>query len=151
MTTRECRGAHPTVLLIAVLLLAVCANAGAGCNSGTRDPAGAGGTSGSGGAGGTGSPSACPGTLNGSCRYNSGSNCNEYAGLTATELDPIERDCEGDNLGTWTAGRACDRTGSIGGCRVLEAPFCRVGWEFMGAAAEAMSDCIDDGGTWITP
>ncbi len=48
MSTRESWGAHPTLMLIA-LLLVVCANAIAGCSSGTDDPTGAGGTGGSGG------------------------------------------------------------------------------------------------------
>ena len=130
--------------LVALLLVA-------GCNSGTRDPAGAGGSGGSGGAGGSGNASVCGGALNGSCRYNNGSNCFEYAGLSASEVDPIERDCEGDNLGTWTARGACNRSGAVGGCSVGEGTVCRVQWDYDGTAADLMSDCAEDEGTWITP
>src|SRR5262245_50261856 len=130
--------------LVALLLFA-------GCNSGTRDPAGAGGSGGSTGAGGSGNTSVCGGALNGACQRKNASDCFEYAGLSAAQADPIERTCEEDNLGTWTAGGACNRSGAIGGCSTGEETLCRVQWAYDGVAADLMSDCADDMGTWITP
>ena len=135
------------VALVALLLVA-------GCNSGTRDPAGAGGTGGSGGAGGAAgseSPNACPGILNGSCRQTNGSSCYEYGGLAAAEVGPVASGCGGDSFGMWTAGSACNRSGALGGCREVEGTKCVVLWKYEGTAADAMSDCADRDGTWITP
>jgi hypothetical protein len=131
-------------VLIALLLVA-------GCDSATRDPAGAGGTGGSGGAGGSGNPSSCSGTLNGSCRNNNDIECREVTGLPATALSAVEAACEEDDIGTWTPGSACDHTGAPGGCRRVNDTVCDVLWRFEATAAESMSQCADDGGTWIAP
>ena len=168
MVTRESHGANPTLMVIA-LLLVVCANAVAGCNSGTGDPAGAGGTGGSagaggaggsgsaggtggsGGAGGAGPPSACAGTLNGSCRRNNGIDCAEYTDLSASMLNTIELACGNDNIGTWTANSACDRSAAVGGCREMLGTACQVYWTYTGTAADAMSECAGDMGSWVNP
>jgi hypothetical protein len=150
MMPRRSRGANPTLLLLAVLLV-VCVNAVAGCNSGTRDPAGAGGTGGSGGAGDSGNAGACPGTLNGSCRPNGAARCNEHAGLPAADELRFASACQDDNLGIWMQASACDRSGAVGGCRYLDGTACMVRWEYEGTAADYLSDCADGGGTWITP
>jgi hypothetical protein len=162
MSTRDSWGGHRTLMLIA-LLLVVCANAIAGCSSGTVDPAGAGGTGGSGGSGsaggiggsggsgGAGNPSACAGTVNGSCRRNNGIDCADYTDLSASMMQTIELACGNDNIGTWTAGSACDRSGALGGCREMLGTACQVYWTYTGSAADAMSECAGDMGTWVNP
>jgi len=169
MTSRQSSGPPPT-LLIAVVLV-VCAQAGAACSSGTSDPAGAGGSGGAGGIGaaggtegaagaaggasgaaGAGPPSACAGSVNGSCRRNNGLDCDDYTNLSASELDTVERACGNNNIGTWTAGSACSRTGAVGGCRTtVGAAACQVYWAYTGTVADAMSECAGDHGDWIAP
>ena len=165
MSKRNSWAPHPTLALIA-LLLVVGANAGAGCSSGTVNPAGAGGTGSSGGSGGSGSaggtggpggaggagnPSACAGTVNGSCRRNNGVDCADYTDLSASMLGTIELACGNDNIGTWTAGSACDRSGALGGCREMLGTACQVYWTYTGTAADAMSECAGDMGSWVNP
>lgn len=137
-------------LMRIALLLVACANAIAGCNSGTRDPGGAGGTGGAGG-GGAGNPSACAGTLNGSCRRNNGIDCAEYTALSSSVMDTIELACGDDNIGTWTAGSACDHSGAVGGCRTMLGTACQVYWTYTGIAADAMSECAAEMGSWVSP
>ena len=164
MTTRESRGANPTRMVIA-LLLVVCANAGAGCSSGTSDPAGAGGTGNRGigrvrrrrwnrrrgGIRRRGEPERLRGTVNGSCRRNNGVDCAEYTDLSASTLDTIVLACGNNNIGTWTAGSACDRGGALGGCREMLGTACQVYWTYTGSAADAMSECAGDMGSWVSP
>jgi hypothetical protein len=158
--------------MLIALLLVVCANVVAGCDSGTPGPAGAGGTGGSGGSGqtggsggsagsggtggsggsgGAGNPSACAGTLNGSCRRNNGIDCADYTDLSAAMLDTIVLACGNGNIGTWTAGSACDRSGSVGGCREMLGTACQVYWTYTGTAGDAMNECAGDMGSWIAP
>jgi hypothetical protein len=161
MPMRKSLAANPTLMVMA--LVVICANAVTGCDSDTDDPTGAGGAGslggtggaggagGGGGSGGAGNPSACAGTLNGSCRRNNGIDCAEYTDLTASMLDTIELACGNNNIGTWTAGSACDRSVAVGGCREMLGTACQVYWTYMGTAADAMSECAGDMGSWVTP
>jgi len=146
--------------MLIALLLVVGAQAIAGCSSGTSPPdggagtagsGGAGGPGGAGGAGGSGTASACAGTLNGSCRRNNGIDCAEYTDLSASMLDTIQLACGNGNIGTWTAGSACDRSAAVGGCREMLGTACQVYWTYTGAAADAMSECAGDMGSWVNP
>ena len=104
-----------------------------------------------GGSGGSGNPSACAGTVNGSCRRNNGIDCADYTDLSASMQDTIELACGNNNIGTWTAGSACDRSGAVGGCREMLGTACQVYWTYTGTAADAMSECAGDMGSWVNP
>jgi hypothetical protein len=147
----------PTTTAHRILLVAMLAAGayGAACNSSGRSSDAGGGTSGGGSGGTGGNPnSACAGTLNGSCRFNSTlGDCRDYYGLPDTgAVAAIEAMCEEDATGTWTAGAACSRTGVLGGCAQTQGGPCLVWWTYTGSTVdELMSACADDMGTWVNP
>ena len=132
-------------VLIAALL-AACAP-GVACNDskGSRD---AGGTSGTGG-----SPTstACPGTLNGSCRYTGGETCIDFTGLPdSATVAMAEATCVEDGKGTW-AETACTHTGALGACRAVRGATCEGWWAYAGTLADEMARCADNGDIWVSP
>jgi hypothetical protein len=34
---------------------------------------------------------------------------------------------------------------------MVDGPLCEVFWTYDGTAADAMAECADDGGTWVSP
>jgi len=135
-------------ILIAALL-AVCAP-GVACNDskGSRDGGGMGGT---GGTGGSATSTACPGTLNGSCRYTGGDTCIEFTGLPdSATVAMAEATCVEDGKGTW-AETACTHAGALGACRAVRGATCQGWWVYTGTLADEMARCAADGDTWVGP
>ena len=88
----------------------------------------------------------------GSCRNGTGLFCSEYAGVPAATLTALMEQCtaDPDEPGTWSSN-GCTHSGAVGGCGDMQSGACVAVWLYVGTAAQAMTSCAEQGGTWINP
>ena len=94
----------------------------------------------------------CTAAIQGSCRNQMALFCSEYGGVPAATLTALMEQCtaDADAPGAWsTAG--CAHAGAVGGCRVMQEGACVAVWLYVGTAADGMTACAEQGGTWVNP
>lgn len=79
--------------------------------------------------------------------------CDDYYGLTTSNLSTQRDRCPSVDIGKWSEATACPRAGMIGGCRytVAEVPGYRVEWyqTSWGPRQAAQLTCQGFGGTFV--